>query len=58
MPLVGLQGKVKPWIVVGGVEASKGWLLLPRYPTKKTNRDRPASLLRSHLDNQYSEHPL
>lgn len=30
----GLQGKTKPWIVVGGDEASKVWLLTPKSPSK------------------------
>ncbi len=30
----GLEGKVKPWIVVGGDEASKVWLLTPKSPSK------------------------
>ena len=38
-PVAGQQGKVKPWIVVGGDEASKVWLLSPKYPTSKTNWD-------------------
>jgi hypothetical protein len=33
-PVRGLQGKVKPWIVVGGDEASKVWLLTPKSPSK------------------------
>ena len=30
----GLKGKVKPWIVVSGDEASKVWLLTPKSPSK------------------------
>jgi hypothetical protein len=30
----GQEGKVKPWIVVGGDEASKVWLLTPASPSK------------------------
>jgi len=33
-PVRGLQGKVKPWIVMGGDEASKVWLLTPKSPSK------------------------
>ena len=33
-PVRGLQGKVKPWIVVSGDEASKVWLLTPKSPSK------------------------
>ncbi|MCB1597520.1 MAG: VCBS repeat-containing protein [Gammaproteobacteria bacterium] len=36
-PIAGQQGKVKPWIVVGGDEASKVWLLTPKVATSKTN---------------------
>jgi hypothetical protein len=36
-PIAGQQGKVKPWIVVGGDEASKVWLLTPKLATSKTN---------------------
>ncbi len=38
-PIAGQQGKVKPWIVVGGDEASKVWLLTPKIATSKTNWD-------------------
>jgi len=33
-PVRGLQGKTKPWIVVGGDEAGKVWLLTPASPSK------------------------
>lgn len=33
-PVRGQAGKVKPWIVVGGDEASKVWLLTPKSPSK------------------------
>jgi hypothetical protein len=36
-PIAGQQGKVKPWIVVGGDEASKVWLLTPKVATSATN---------------------
>jgi hypothetical protein len=36
-PIAGQQGKVKPWIVVGGDEASKVWLLTPKLATSTTN---------------------
>jgi hypothetical protein len=36
-PIAGQQGLVKPWIVVGGDEASKVWLLTPKIATSKTN---------------------
>ena len=38
-PVAGLQGTVKPWIVVSGDEASKVWLLTPKIATSKTNWD-------------------
>lgn len=38
VPTRGLQGKTKPWIVVGGDEASKVWLLTPASQAK-TNWD-------------------
>ena len=38
-PIAGQQGMVKPWIVVGGDEASKVWLLTPKVATSKTNWD-------------------
>ena len=34
MPVRGLQGAVKPWIMVAGDEASKVWLLTPKSPSK------------------------
>ncbi|MCK6370872.1 MAG: hypothetical protein L6Q83_05995 [Gammaproteobacteria bacterium] len=43
-PVRGLQGKVKPWIVVGGDEASKVWLLTPK-STSKTNWDYQSAVI-------------
>ena len=40
----GLQGKTKPWIVVGGDEASKVWLLTPKSPSK-TNWDYQSAVI-------------
>ena len=34
VPVRGQEGKVKPWVVVGGDEASKVWLLTPKSPSK------------------------
>ncbi len=34
VPVRGLQGAVKPWIMVAGDEASKVWLLTPKSPSK------------------------
>ena len=36
-PVAGQRGKVKPWVVLSGDEASKVWLISPKYPTNKTN---------------------
>jgi hypothetical protein len=44
VPTRGLQGKSKPWIVVGGDEASKVWLLTP-VSASKTNWDYQSAVI-------------
>jgi hypothetical protein len=39
------EGKQKPWIVVGGDEASKVWVLRPRHPGRRGNFEYKASVI-------------
>ena len=43
-PVRGQKGKVKPWVVVGGDEASKVWLLTPKSPSP-TNWDYESAVI-------------
>ena len=44
-PMRALEGMARPWIVVGGDEASKVWLLKPRQPLDSASWDYDSAVI-------------
>lgn len=40
-----LEGNTKPWLLVGGDEASKVWILKPRYPLDSSRREYDSAVI-------------